>query len=526
MKYSLSIHHLNGLCRLAIVLSISIFSLVSVASSSVSAGSTKTMQAGVFPCISTDGTYHSFKYPGITSGLPCNVDTQAVAKAKTLAQQQRYFDIYSWQTFIALFWPTEKAGHRLAPDLNRKGIPRWNYWKESYQVYLADGSQPKGWNTPYIPAGVCKNQSEVDMSRKLLYRTNKMNLTHHVTVANEVEQAFTYPLVDQSGNVVRYEVLMNYDEFNYLLNNQLYNIDGQVAFAKGGKSVSFPKGDNDGLITGAFELKLAWKVLTDNDPTERYYSFEAVVLEKDGNCREVDVGLVGMHISHKTQNNKQWIWSTFEQVDNVRTNGLDQVKLRNGKKAPLVPSFNDPSCPSCPVNQLASYNAKGRQMPTQTTRVIPIDKNTEELNRQVQKMLTKHHSVFQYYELVGTQWPTDESALPANPNQYNAPNDRALEQIDNKPGGNPFPVFLINTTMETYMQRGNQEAQLQIQGFPFNQTPSFGTESCMGCHYSAGIYVDVIEDGYGQKQPVAGPATSGDFSWLLQLKAQFQTTQP
>jgi len=74
--------------------------------------------------------------------------------------------------------------------------------------------------------------------------------------------------------------------------------------------------------------------------------------------------------------------------------------------------------------------------------------------------------------------------------------------------------------METYLQKGNQPAQFQIQGFPFNETPIFGTESCMGCHYSAGIAVDTIVDNYGQTQIVYGPPSSGDFSWLLQLKAQ------
>ena len=42
------------------------------------------------------------------------------------------------------------------------------------------------------------------------------------------------------------------------------------------------------------------------------------------------MGLVGLHIAHKTQHAPQWIWSTFEQVDNYK--GPD-------------PSFNDPACP-------------------------------------------------------------------------------------------------------------------------------------------------------------------------------------
>ena len=70
-----------------------------------------------------------------------------------------------------------------------------------------------------------------------------------------------------------------------------------------------------------------------------------------------------------------------------------------------------------------------------------------------------------------------------------------------------------------------QEIYFQENGFPFNGTPVFGTESCMACHFSAGIatgYVEkVINSATVQKVPIFGGDLSADFSWLPQLKANW-----
>ncbi len=488
-------------------------------------GGGSTEPVGTFPCVSTDGTYTSFDYPQpFSPELPCNVDQTAVDGAANVQQEQRYFDIFAWQSFVAMMWPT-RNGRTLQPELTSPGTPRWEFWKESYQVYRDEGQEPEPWNAPRSARPVCSNIPNLKVGMSVLYRTNKLvNMSAHATVSDEIDQAFTYPLVDQAGNLVRYEVLLNYDEFEYLVENQLYNINGQIEFSSKGSSVNFPSGDNADEVTGATELKMSWKVLTDKDPVGRYFEREAYVANPDGTCSLVSVGLVGMHISRKTQDNKQWIWTTIEQIDNVAANGLEMVKTRGGGQAPLRPSFYNPDCPTCPINELPAKRSDGTQPPTQATRVIPIEKNTAQLNAQVQALLREAGSVLQYYEVVGTQWPTDEDSPPANPSQFNDPTDPAVGQVVNKPGGKPHPVYLTNSTMETYLQKGNQIAQLEIQGFPFNETPIFGTESCMGCHYSAGVAVGSLTDSYGNRQVVYGPPSSADFSWLIQLKAKWKET--
>ena len=151
----------------------------------------------------------------------------------------------------------------------------------------------------------------------------------------------------------------------------------------------------------------------------------------------------------------------------------------------------------------------------------PGDKRT--LNAQAQAVLAKIGSPLQYYELIDTQWPTEPKA-PPTPWTAGLPG-----AINNKTGGNPTPVYLTNIALETYFQKGVQAACHQeelprdvpcpptpwtasLPGAPVaDTTPVFGTESCMGCHSSAGFHI--------APGKTSGQLT-GDFSWLYVTKAK------
>ena len=146
----------------------------------------------------------------------------------------------------------------------------------------------------------------------------------------------------------------------------------------------------------------------------------------------------------------------------------------------------------------------------------------------------KAGSAFQYYELIGTQWPVHPNAPAFAGGQGSAP-----ESITYKTPGNMVPVFLINTTMETYFQKGRQNAGPLEQDDRINPdlvdtTLVIGTESCVGCHYSAGAAVgfkrnrdgSLMTDANGMKIPIFGE--NGHFgktgnaaeSWLLQIEGK------
>ena len=325
----------------------------------------------------------------------------------------------------------------------------------------------------------------------------------------EVAQAFKWPIWDQNGFMVRYEILVNDEERNYIWKNGLDTLNGQVKFSQSGNAVDFPSGIYGKEPVGAMEVKLAWKVLAPSDDDRRFLATKAKILGTDGKPKSVKVGLVGMHIAHKTETSPQWIWSTFSHVDSLRANAL-MTNPKNGK--PLTPLFTDPGNETAPVNVPSATTTstfKDGLPPTQVLQLTPIPQATEEVNRKAQAALHSANSVLQYFELINTQWPTDPKADPTPGGPGTSPGS-----VTNKSGGKPTPVYLVNPLFETYFQQGNQSASDQEEGNPPDGQMVFGTESCMGCHSSAGVAV-----AKGNKQPSFGSQLTGDFSWLLQMKA-------
>ena len=486
--------------------------------------------------------------PELSPETPYDVNRKLqkkLTKQEEFVEVQRLFEILSWQNFIALNWPYSADG-KPKDNIASKGVLPWETWKESYEVYKEDGSRPSPWGERDVPPNFKGENGD-----RILFRTNRMGIRNIANVEDEINQAFTAPIWDQNGNAVRYEVLLNEVEFDYIVKNRIYNLDGQIAFSKKHAKLNFPSATR--TTPGATELKLAWRIMEPTDIIERYLTIEAFVLNEDGQgYSRALVGLVGMHVSVKTKSSPQWIWSTFEHVDNLRANQLISV---NGKQ--LKPSFNDPDCDICPINVYPNLDGDytntpknkktGEQvMKNQIQRVIPISKETVALNHQVQNLLRKQNSVLQYYELVGTQWPTDPKSKPYDVSKHDANHPPTLpEAVTNKSGGKPTPVYLTNMIMETYFQGAsltlanqvytagynqqiaNAEAWHQIQGFQANGTnPNriFGTESCMGCHYSSAIAVgeEMVD---GKRTAIFGEPLSADFSWLPQLKAHFKTTK-
>ncbi len=528
--------------------------------------------------------YLNFPIP-LSPDTPWDVDRKLQKKLTSegkFVQTQRLFEILSWQWFISLNWPLDSSGSP-QPKISDSGYPEWFEWKESYEVYKEDGSKPSPWGDfsfpPFFP-----NAKDATKDQKLLFRTNKFASLGdaHPDIDDEIDQAFTAPIWDQNGNIVRYEVRMNRVEFEYLLNNDLYNIQGQVKYSNTGPgadpkngvyaNVDFPKGNRKDA--GAIEIKVAWKILEESDIKSRYFTTKGWVINEDQTSYSLkDVGMIGMHISSKTASSPQWIWTTFEHVDNMTVNELEVV---DGK--PLKASFFDPSCDTCPVNVFPDTTVAKPK--TQIKRVAPITGATKSLNTQVQSLLKASGSKLQYYKQVGTQWPTVPSAKPYSPKMVVKGTDTTYvykmpEAVTNKSGGMPTPTYLTNMIMETYFQGGtitggnpdvpgnppndrvvqkferrtkygepyvtkytdtlamydtfiaNEPAYMQIDNFPMGVDVKttgqyiFGTESCIGCHYSGSI-AKSIKMVDGVPTVIQGASASADFSWLLSQKAHFK----
>jgi hypothetical protein len=465
---------------------------------------------------------------------------------------QRDFDILSWQAFLALNWP-QKAYGLPGPTLDDPGgKPLWSYWVPMEKIFLPNGARPE------YPWDAAKEGQEVAEKGLDLMMTKAA--WRQWASADDNFQAFSGPLVDQNGKWARYEAIVDPEEFDYIFTNKLYSLDGQIAFSErntDNNQVDMPV--NAGLQKhGAIEIKLAWKELGDNDDKSRFYTRKVRIFISGPptggtpQSRTITAGLVGMHIAMHTKSSPEWIWSTFEQIDNVRQNPLEHGGMSHA-------NFMNPNLSNGPVNVLPPKNGDCTNgtncqtwyeslttTPVQVARVKvptqpglnPLDEKlsdeVNDLNSQVQALLRKNNekSVFQYYELIGTQWPVHKNAPGFAGGQGSAP-----ESITNKTPGDVVPVFLVNTTMETYFQKGPQAAGCLEQDNRLtdncltDNTPVVGTESCVGCHYSAGICTGYKRDMNGNpvmingvKVPIYGEngqfgrSAHANFSWMLQIE--------
>ena len=377
----------------------------------------------------------------LSSGMPCTVSAVAPFDLKNL---QRAFDFNSWLSFLALNAPA--SGGVIGKDAPTV----WENWEEVENVFLAGGRAPAPWGHTAPRPSPCRNLPD----EPILQMVGKTP-----GVLTDVIQPFnTGPLIDQNGQYVRFEIVLNRPMFEYIDQNRLYNQPGQQAFSG---PIDFPEGSLDaGQSTGAMGaivIKATWKLLDPaKDNPADFHTANVLIYDPPlanppapGKCYPATVGLVGLHIVHRTDKEPQWLWATFEHVDNDPT----QAEV-NGKQLQAHYNFFDPACTSCAVNTQPPRPWNPSQSPfpdgfhSQIVRETGLMDDAKELNAAFQAIL--QGTVWQHYMLVSTQWPTQPTS-PTDPN------------------GVPFPVYLANTTMETYIQ---------------GSVPN-SSSSCMMCHGNA-----------------------------------------
>jgi hypothetical protein len=189
--------------------------------------------------------------------------------------------------------------------------------------------------------------------------------------------------------------------------------------------------------------------------------------------------LVGLHIAIKTRYRPQWIWSSFEQVDNVPPIGVGDAREPDARQAGAPYSFNDPSLPQNEVApSLDSPMTRPVGLadppsidpePMQVVRKHRIHPRIMAMNRAYWSLPEVRGTVWANYMLVATQWPTvTQPPAPDNDGRY-FPGLR----IETGTPAEPYQTSgqigdadqnLANVTMETYSQ----------------EPPS----SCMACHHA------------------------------------------
>jgi hypothetical protein len=442
-------------------------------------GRVASSAAPAWPC--------SFGVPTISSQIPN--DAQIT--------DQPTLNCFAWQEFIALNWasapgkrgvadPNVSASNFGAPNSTAPNV--WETYKSNTEVFLPGGKAPKAWNDP-APSPSCKsNEQTATLLKRAGTRVLSMSSAFGDFNLDETNQASGQWLADQNGKLIWYEIKLNQDEFNTIVGSQFYNATVQQTTASTGKNptrggsyqVRLPAGclagscsGNQQPSTGAIELKAAWRILTDPSQYGRYLTSQAVLVN-NGSCSSATMGLVGLHIIHKTVTQPQFVWATFEQVDNVPPSS--PATFSNSSCQCQVPIAN--SCSKSPGGGTVFQNCSNTQSkgqsctantpppydsvssgcpayPTQVARERPISNNSTDpivaTNAAAQQLIAgaNANSVFQYYQLVDVLWsgsPQDSYASQ----QPGTPGPTSLSMSGATPDPSALPV--ANATMETYVQ--------------------------------------------------------------------------
>jgi hypothetical protein len=378
-----------------------------------------------------------------------------------------YFDDYSWRSFLALVWPAAQ-GQRGRPDstlpLGAVSQPTvFETFKAEWELFQPSGRDPVGWNeyggrenNPYA-------LEQVDFGGVLLSAFRKFD---NVVQAGSPQGA----LIAQNGTYVRHSTAFNEKSFQHIVNGKYY-----LREMIGGGVAPFPD--------GAISVKSAWIDLQNVAAPERFFSRDAWLFNlATEQCERKKVGLVGLHIVAKTPTRPQWIWSTFEHIDNVPGPQANApFTFNNGDGTPMPASIPDQAkCPSgeCPLPPPQPYNVE---------RVKPIHDrgaySTQATNAKYRAALAQQYpdAPWKNYQLVMTQWPIAASRpdLDAGPD-HTFPGT-ALDPFD--------ATAFSNTTLET-----------------FKQTDV--SRGCMGCHNhakAADLVFTLMTRAYPRSQPALPP---------------------
>ncbi|MGB5404872.1 MAG: hypothetical protein WBN13_12935 [Robiginitalea sp.] len=193
-------------------------------------------------------------------------------------------DQFAWDLFRAINWPADTILLKADPkkQLGEPGWVVWQTWKTAPEIYLPDGSKPKPWTEKNFKPRSLDNFSSFSIKEKM----------------PDISLDPTYGLE---------EVAMNKPGFDYVVENELYNLNGQLELYNAPeKTMAFPK--------RALEIKVKWRIIPDTNYDKARYHWQYITVKDSGQTRKELYGLVSIHITSRVL--KKWLWATFEHVDN------------------------------------------------------------------------------------------------------------------------------------------------------------------------------------------------------------------
>lgn len=392
---------------------------------------------------------------------------------------------FAWEEFIALNWKSSynNNGLRDNPDTT------WNWGSSSdpypelmvWETYahrtelrpFSNVMEPFD-NPPHYSFGATLTPATLpDGSQASFTLFNNLDENNEIGSCN----LYAHTNIYDQENMVLYQAKVNRDEYEYIYNNYntkelllaatsktKANIDKYNAYYEGATNscdcpegiLCLPCGDAETRTVGSIEIKTAWRLLVPEDSANQYLTRKAIFYEKNPSggitYSNKEFALIGMHIIHKTKNNEEFVFATWEHIDVTKSN-MGYVLLDNGAE----------------TGPLYSNYSRYREIPE------IVKQSTQEVHSQISTM--NPNSIWLNYQLVGVQGkPTNDSTsfsfFLAN---YVIESDTTLNDFHGSSIGTPHD-FKTNT-----LSNGKR----------------FSMGGCQGCH------------------GVAQTTLGGDFSFLM-----------
>ena len=287
--------------------------------------------------------------------------------------RQDEFVKYGWSTLLALAAPAVGATVNFDGD-NRA---QWEGWSSTADL-LNQGASPGPSGSRYYPEE-CLQVPGYE-SYRVLDQVGKVDDSFLEADATGLSNSPVIAAVnipsDENmagiANALRYEIVLSPATYNYIVENgfnQAENLPSGSPVIPTSNKVIFPcgqasytGGDPADKDLGALVIKLAWMDVEGLDAeTQALFHREELLVhtpwyrlanritddESSDTCELRTMGLVGMHILHKTMKQPNWIWSTVEHSRNAPdcTAGTTPG-----------PEFSGTVNTSCPTSSSTSYN--------------------------------------------------------------------------------------------------------------------------------------------------------------------------
>lgn len=273
-------------------------------------------------------------------------------------------------------------------------------------------------------------------------------------------------LVDQAGNIVYYANHLNRKYWEFVVSKKLYDPVTLKAVEPGSGSDGSPSPE---FVIDSLELKSSWRVASHlgektfiPDADKRFYVVETEIplvapnsqgiWTRTGETKTARMALVGIHVVGIVDKHHEFIWATFEHVDNA-PNCAELPKeghwnFYNGTATQATANQYDPANPTAPVSVCRTHPNGGGNDDNQSA-ITSLNKHVKEL---------EGGSLSSNYFLGGGVWTTgkreDDAGKIAT---LSIPlNNGAFSPEDSDAGAKQLgSLDLANTSMETFTQEQN-----------------------------------------------------------------------